>query len=48
MDGIAEMWQTAQTIDEIWGRLWWLNFNLVTANALLAVLIITIRRKGDK
>lgn len=47
MDGIAEMWQTAETINEIWSRIGWLNFNLMMTNALLAALIVILRNRKD-
>jgi hypothetical protein len=38
-----EVWQTPETINEIWARLGWLNLNLATTNLLLGTLIVVLR-----
>lgn len=48
---IAEMWQTAETINEIWSRIGWLNFLISMTNVLLLTLIVSNnlnRKSGDK
>lgn len=42
-----EVWQTPETINEIWARLGWLNLNLAVTNALLGVLIVALRGRKD-
>lgn len=43
----AELWQTPETIHQIWERLGWLNLNLAITNALLGVLIVALRTRKD-
>jgi len=44
---ITEIWQTSETINEIWSRIGWLNVNLIVTNALLGMLIFTMRNRKD-
>lgn len=41
-----DLWRTAETVDVIGGRMWYLNLNLIVTNVLLAALIVTMR--GNK
>jgi len=48
---ITEIWQTAETIDQIWARVGWLNFLISMTNVLLFALIVSNnlnRKSGDK
>lgn len=45
--GIMEMWQTAEAVEMILGRIGYLNLNLAITNALLASLIVVLRKRKD-